>query len=322
MFGTMCGSGVATALAIGSIAVPELVKNGYSRESAAAICGCAGGLGMIIPPSIAFVILGDVLSVSVGDLFIAGIVPGVICTAFLCVACYILVRSKVRRGEIKLDRVYSWREKRKTLVAALPLVAIPVVILYTLWRGVATPTEVAGVSCVVATLLARFYFHKFGRKEIQTAFSDTVQSAAPVFCIIVGSVTFGRALAYMFIPQKLGALAGSMGLGLNAFKLVIFGIFGILGMFLDGFILWLVCLPPLVPSFALYPTMDLVYFGVLFQFMVMLGALTPPTAIQLYSAATGAKAEIAGTLRESPLYMLAIAMSTLLLLFVPALVIY
>ena len=322
MFGAMCGSAVGTALAVGGIAVPELVKNGYSRETSAAICGCAGGVGMLIPPSIAFIILGQVLQVSVGDLFTAGIVPGIICTAFLCIAAYFWIRPKVKRGEIRLDRAYSWAERRKALVRAAPMIVLPLTIMGSLWGGICTPTEAAGVGCFVALLVAKFYFRKFGWEEAKTAVTNTVRSASAIFCIVVGSVMFGRVLAFMYIPQRLGALAGGMGLGLNAFKMMVFGVFGLLGMFFDSFVLWLIALPPLVPSLALYPSIDLVRFGVVFQLIVMLGAITPPSGIVLYSAAAGAGAGAMGTVRESPLFMLAIAAAAILLIFVPGLVIY
>lgn len=319
MFGTMCGSGVATALAVGTIAVPELTKAGYKRETAAAICGCSGGLGLLIPPSIGFVVLGDVLKVSIGDLFIAGIVPGLICMVLLCIACYFWCRGK---PEIQIDRRYSWGERGKAIVAALPVIVIPLAIVGSLWGGICTPTEAAGVGCFVGLLLAIFYFRKFGLEEAKTCLRDTARASASIFCIIVGAVIFGRALAYMFIPQMAGAAVGGMGLGLNAFKLVFFGIFFVLGMIFDYFVLVLVCLPPLVPALGLYPAIALIPFGVMFQLVANVGQITPPVGITLYAAATGAKAETTGTIREIPYFLSAVVAATLLMLFVPALAIY
>jgi C4-dicarboxylate transporter DctM subunit len=321
IFGTMCGSAVGTALAVGSIAVPELAKNGYKRETAAAIVGCAGGLGMLIPPSIAFIILGDVLQVSISDLFMAGVVPGLVCMVLLCIACYILVLPKVKSGEIQLDRIYSWAERRKAFVKVAPIITVPAAVIGSLWVGLCTPTEAAGVSCFVAILLARFYYKKFGLKEIKQTVTSTAKSSAAIFCIVIGSVMFGRVLAIMFIPQSIGAFAGTLGLESHLFQLAVFTVFGFLGMIFDAFVLWLIALPPLVPALELY-SIDLVSFGVLFQLIVMLGSITPPSGIVLYAAATSCDAPIWGTIKESVLFMVAVAITVVIMIFVPGLALY
>ncbi len=318
MFGTMCGSGVATALAIGTIAVPELTKAGYKRETAAAICGCAGGLGLLIPPSIGFIVLGEILEVNVGDLFMAGIVPGLICMAFLSIAAYFRIKPKVDRGEIQLERHYSWRERGKAVVAALPVAFVPLAIVGSLWGGICTPTEASGVGVVAGLLLAIFYFRKFGWKEASIALRDTVRSSAAIFCMVLAALTYGRALSFMRIPQMAGNALIAMELGLHAFKLAFFGTFFMLGMIFEAWTLWFVCLPPLVPSLALYPAIALVPFGVMFQLVINVGQITPPVGVTLYAAATGAKAGAGATIREMPLFLLAVVATTLLVLFVPA----
>ena len=318
MFGSMCGSALATALAVGSIAVPELSKAGYSRETSAAICGSAGGLGLLIPPSIDFVILGVLLKISVGDLFIAGIVPGLIVTSFLCVACYLWMR---RKKEIKVLERCSWGERRKATIRALPLATLPLAIAGSLWGGICTPTEAAGVGCFVALLLARFYFRRFGWNELKTCLSDTIRSSAAIFCIIAGAVIFGRALAYVGIPQMAGKNIMALGVGPASFKLLFLGAFFLLGMFFDFFVLIYVALPPFISALGFY-NVPLVPFGVVFVVIAFIGQLTPPVAITLYAAATGAKASAFGTIRETPYFLIAWIAAALLFFFVPNIVIY
>jgi C4-dicarboxylate transporter DctM subunit len=319
MFGTMCGSVVATSMAVGSIAVPELTKAGYSREHAAAICACGGTLGPLIPPSIAFVIIGPILQVSVGDLFIAGIVPGIICMFFLCIAVYFTVR-----GKVAVDRHYSWRERGRATLELLPIAILPIAIIGTLWGGIATPTEAAGVGIVFAVLLARFYFRKFGLKEVKAVLKDTMRTSAAIYCIMIAAVIFGQALGTKGIPQAAGAAAGEWGLGYGAFMLAFVGVFIVLGCFFDAFILMLVCLPPLLPAVLTYPELarNLVPFGVIFLLLTNIGMITPPVGIGLYATAAAADADVMGTIREIPLLLIAMTATALLLVFVPGLVIY
>jgi len=319
MFGTMCGSVIATAMAVGSIAVPELTKSGYSREQAAAICGCGGTLGPLIPPSIAFIILGPILWVSVGDLFMAGIVPGIICMIFMCVAVYFMVR-----GKVVVERHYSWRERGIATLEILPITVMPLAIIGSLWGGICTPTEAAGVGIVVAVLLARFYFRKFGLNEVKTVLKDTMRTSAAIYFIMIAAVIFGRALAAIGIPQAAGAAVGQWGLGLIAFKLAFIGFFIVLGCFFDAFILVLVCLPPLLPAVLNYPELasNLVPFGVTFLLVSNIGMITPPVGVGIYAAAAGASADTMGTIRQTPLLMLAILAAAVVIFLAPGLVIY
>lgn len=319
MFGTMCGSVVATSMAVGTIAVPELTKAGYTREQAAAICGCGGTLGPLIPPSIAFVILGPILWVSVGDLFLAGIVPGIICMIFMCIAVYFTVR-----GKVEVIRYYSWKERGRATLEVLPIAILPLAIIGSLWEGICTPTEAAGVACVLAVFMARFYFRKFSWSEVKIVLKDTLQTSASIYFVMIAAVIFGRALATIGIPQAAGAAVGEWGLGPNAFMLAFIGLFIVLGCFFDAFILMLVCLPPLLPAVLTYPKLaaNLVPFGVIFLLVTNIGMITPPVGVGIYAAAAGAGADTMGTIRQTPLLMLAMAATAVLLVFVPRLAIY
>lgn len=314
LFGTMCGSAVATALAIGAIVVPELMKHGYSRSHAAAICGCSGGLGTVMPPSIGLIILGQVLRVNVGDLFMAAIIPAIIMMVFLCTAVYFDVRGK---KEIEIAKPYSWSERRQALVGALPVAVMPLAILGSIWGGIATPTEAAGVGCVIGLLLARFYFHKFGLAEAKQCLRDTAQTAAPIFLLIAGAVIFGRMTAYLQIPQSIAGSIETMGLGLGGFRVMFYAIFFLLGMIFDCFVLILIALPPVIPAVISYG-IALIPFGVLFEIIVNIGQVTPPTALVLYSASIGAQSQSGETIRCAVPYILTWTIGGLLFLFVPA----
>lgn len=314
MFGAMCGSSVATSLAMAAVSLPPLREHGYSRGLGAAICATGGGLGQLIPPSIGFIITGMVLEINSGSLFIAGIVPGIICTAFLSLACYIRVRGK---KEIKLARAYSWGERGRLLGRASPLILLPLTIVGSIWAGMATPTEAGGAGVIIGALLARFYFRKFGWAEIKTTLAQSATVSAAVYIIIVGGILFGRALAYMNIPQQIAPFIMNMGLGLGAFKSVLFGIFFIVGMFLDAIVIKLVVLPSLLPALLHYSNLDLISFGVMYQLISNIAELTPPVGLVLYSVAIGTDTPVMEVIREIPIFILAISAACFVTMFLP-----
>jgi C4-dicarboxylate transporter DctM subunit len=316
MFGTMCGSSSATALAMSTVVTPELIKHGYSRELSAVICATGAGLALLIPPSISFILIGAVMKLNIGDLFIAGIVPGIITTGLLCITVYLRVRGK---KEVKIGRRYSWRERGRVVLRAAPVGALPLAIIGCLWGGICTPTEAAGVSCVVALLLARFYFHKFGLKEANVCLKDTAVLSGVVYCMIIGGLTFGGVISYLHVPQWAGAALSGLGLGVSSFKFVFIGIFFVLGMFIDPIVLILVALPAILPTVLLYPSIPPIGFAILFTVMINVAEVTPPVGEILYEAILGARASVAGAIRELPLFLLAVMVSAFLFAFVPVL---
>jgi C4-dicarboxylate transporter DctM subunit len=316
-FGAMCGSGLATALAVSTIAVPELKASGYRRSTVAAITGTSGGLGLLIPPSLSFIILGDVLGTSVGDLFIAGILPGILLTTFLSVACYFSCR---KREEIKLERRYSWRERWLALLKALPAFLIPVSILTTINTGMATPTEAAGTAVVIALLLGLFYYRKLKFKTMEAILLDTARSTSSIWFVVMGAMIFGRVLGFEGVPQAGAVFVGNLGLSYLGFIGGVFLLYFVLGMFFDAFILMLAALPPLLGALSLY-NVPTVWFGVVFTLIVIIGQVTPPVGITLYAAAAGAQADVGETLKETVPYFLALLAAAAIIILVPSLII-
>jgi C4-dicarboxylate transporter DctM subunit len=272
----------------------------------------------MIPPSIGLVLLGSVLGVSTGDLFLAAIVPGLICMACLCVTCYFWCLGK---KEIKLSRTYSWEERRQAIIKALPTILMPLVIIGSLWGGICTPSEAGGLSCIVGIILAKFYFHNFGWSELKQCIENTAKTTASIFCVILAAIVFGRVLSSLFVPQSVAKYLNQTGLGLTAFRLAFFGMFFILGMLFDATPLILVVLPPLLPTLLSYPDIgnNLVAFGVAFQLIVNIGQITPPVSVTLYASAAAANADVPGTIREILPFLLTTVFVTFLILFLPSL---
>ena len=317
-FGAMCGSGLATALAISSTAVPEMTKSGYRRSTIAAICGSAGGIGLLIPPSLSFIVLGEVLGVSVGDLFLAGVIPGLIVTLFLSIACYFWCRGK---EEIKIEARHSWREKCVALIRATPAFLVPISILLTIYLGIATPTESAAVASVVALLLGLLYYRSLDMKIMRAILNDTARSTATIWMIIMGAMLFGRVLGFEGVPQSGAKFIGELGLSYTAFIFAILALYFVLGMLFDAFILMMAALPPLLGALVLY-NVPLIWFGVVFTIIIIIGQITPPVGITLYVSAAGARADVGETIMEAIPYLVALIAALILITLAPGLIVY
>jgi len=253
--------------------------------------------------------------VSVSELFIAAIVPALLMTALLCIAVYF---NCMRKKELIVSKSYTWHQRLNIVIKAVPVATIPFAIMGSLYAGICTPTESAGIGCLVALLLAKFYFRRFGLQDAKQCLKETAKSTGIIFLIIIGAVIFGKVLALLQIPQMFGQYIVELGLGLNPFKFAFFLLFFLMGFVFDALILMLVALPPLVGALTGYG-LALVPFGVMFELIVNLGQVTPPVALVLYSAAATTKAPIDAVIREAPPYIATWIAGTLLVLFIPAL---
>ncbi|MDY7019001.1 MAG: TRAP transporter large permease [Chloroflexota bacterium] len=313
LFGTMCGSGVATAVAVGSIAVPELTKSGYSRERSAAIIGSSGPLGFLIPPSLAAILLAEIMEVSVGDLFAAIVIPGIVSAILLSIACYVTSRNV---PEIKQEPHHTWRERGVTFSKCIPALIVPVVLFTVIYGGIATPTESAAVGCVVALIVGAAFYRQLNWQSLRTSLKSTVSSSCSIFCIILGATIFARVLGFMQIPQSISFFVAELGLGPTHFLIVAAFLFFVLGMFLDAFALLYIALPPIamtVSALGINP----IYFSIVFIMVIYIGQLTPPVCITLYAAASGAGATSSGTIRHAVPYLIAIIIATFLCILIP-----
>ena len=313
LFGTMCGSGVATAVAMSSAAGPELIKSGYSRERAAAIAGSAGCLGFMIPPSVVGVILAEITRTSVADLFAAIIGPGLVIALTECVTCYFTCRNI---PEIKTEPRHTWKERSHAVLDALPAFLIPAVLFILIYGGIATPTEASGVACVAAALVGFFYYRKLTWANLQRAFNDTVISSGSIFCLVFGALIFGRALAELGIPQFIAAFTLEMGLTQIPFLLSFIVIFLILGCFLDIFALLYICIPPVLPALAALG-INPIHFSTVFLVSAFAGQITPPVCITLYAATTPIKANVGKTIRLAMPYLIAVIVANIIVALFP-----
>ncbi|MGI6784740.1 MAG: TRAP transporter large permease [Aminivibrio sp.] len=286
-YGAISGSGVATTAAVGGMAIPFLVSLGYDKVYSAALVATAGSLGVIIPPSIPFVTFGVVTGISIGNLFIAGIIPGI--TIGLCLMIYAYIYARVH-GEDK-EKI---SEKVKTLRAgglfrlfreSFWALLTPVIILGGIYSGVVTPTEAAAVSVFYALIVCLFVYRSLNFKELGGILTDTVKSYAPIVVLLSLAIVFGRVLALLQAPVALRDFiltyfAGNKFVFLLALNVILL----ILGMFMDvGPAIAILAPMMLASSGAL--GVDPVHLGVIMVVNLAIGMVTPPFGVDLFVAA-------------------------------------
>ncbi len=279
MFAAASGSSVATAAALSRIAVPEMLKSGYAKGLATGTIAASGTLGSLIPPSVLLVLYGVYAQVSVGQLFMAGFIPGIL--SALIYAAMIMVRVKVNpslAGEVDIRP--TWKEKLAALKDVWPLPVLIVSVLGGIFVGLFSPTEAGAIGATVAALIALLR-GTLTWAAVREALVKTAVSTTGIFIILIGSVFFTRFLALSRVPTEFADLI----LGVSADPIwIIFAvavIFIVLGMFIDSIGLLLLTLPlilPLVDGAGL----DLVWFGIIVVKLLEIGLVTPPIGLNVY----------------------------------------
>lgn len=286
-YGAISGSAPATVAAVGAMTIPVMVNLGYSKEFSTAVVTVAGGLGCIIPPSIPFVLYSTSAGTSVGDMFIAGIVPGLLLGALLMV--YAIYYS-ARRGEDRARIRAVMAELRgqglgRLLLDSFWALLTPVIILGSIYGGVATPTEAAVMSVYYALFVSVFVYKTIKIKEIPAVFMESLKTIAPILFVLSAAVSFGRVLALMNVPQTVGSWITSSFSSKWTILLVVNVFLLFVGMVMDAAPAILILTPILAPVMTAIGV-DLVHFGIIMVVNLAVGFVTPPVGINLFVASS------------------------------------
>lgn len=281
-FAAASGSSVATAAAMGRIAIPEMLRHGYEKGLATGVVASAGTLGSLIPPSILFVLYGIFAEVSIVKLLIAGVFPGLLTAAVY--TAMIIIRCKLQPQiappldpeEIARLKPERWR----ALWDVWPIVLLIVGIIGGLYGGVVTPTEAGGGGAFLALVIA-FVQGRMNFKVLSESLHEAIAATARIFFVAVGAVIYTKFLALTGMPSYLGGQLGDWALNPILLILAASLIYIILGMFLDPLGLLLLTLPVLLPMFEALD-MDLIWIGVLVVKYLEIGLLTPPVGFNVY----------------------------------------
>jgi tripartite ATP-independent transporter DctM subunit len=278
IFSAVSGSSVATAAAIGTVALPELEKRGYDRRLSAGSLAAGGTLGPLIPPSIAFIIYGVITETSIVRLFLAGVIPGLLLTGLFMV--YIGIRVVLNRDLVPAEQLVSWRSRLLGTAELIPIVLLMTVVLGGIYAGVMTPTEAAAVGAFVALLMAAV-LRTLDRHILWAALKATTRSTAFIMFIIVGANLLGVVLANLRIPSALADMVMAAQLEPLMVMLLVYTIYFFMGIFFDGISMMIITLPVIFPVVTAVGY-DPVWYGVAFVLITEVGLLTPPVGLNLY----------------------------------------
>jgi C4-dicarboxylate transporter DctM subunit len=287
-FGAISGSAPATTSAIGSILIPSMVKRGYPAPFAGAVVASSGALGLIIPPSLTMVVYGTIAEVSIGDLFIAGIIPGFMIALSLGLVNYIYARRNKLEREPALDR----KNVRKVVTESGLALLMPIIILGGIYGGIFTPTESAAVACLYGLIIGLFVYRNMSFSSLGPIFVRTAISSAVVMYLMGTANAFSFIITAEQVPQAIAG--GIMGLTQEP-MLIMFLVMLLLlvaGTFLDN-VGALVLLVPTLGTLVSASSIDPVFFGVFTVIALAVGNFTPPVGLNLFIAArlSGTKIE-------------------------------
>lgn len=313
IFAAMTGAGAATTAAVGGIMIPEMEKDGYDPGFASAIQSMGGIFGPIIPPSILMVLYAVASGSSVGDMLIAGVIPGLFLGGLLiAVVIWICIR-KGYGGKGKFNLAEIGRAFFKAIWALLA----PVIILGGIYSGFVTPTEASALCCFYCLIVGLFVYREIKFKDICKVVYGGVKSAAGIMLIVASTQVFGWVLTRAGIPQTIAKMFTSHINSPVLFLLAVFLILLIAGCFIDAVPALLIFAPIFVPTAQAYQ-IDLVHFGVVMVITLCIGLATPPVGINLYVASSVGGQPVHKIIPHLPIPMLTIMIGTLIVILVPA----
>lgn len=287
-FGAVSGSSTATARTIGAIVIPEMRRHGYGMRLATGVMSSAGTLGILIPPSIVLIFYGLLTETSIGNLFIAGIIPGIlIASIFSVFVCAIALLDPSQGGDRNQAGNVRWRERFSSLVHVLPVLGIFAAIFGGLYWGVFTPTE-SSIFGVVAVLIYGGASRTLSFEAIRESLADAALITVMLFLIIVGGVLFTRFLAQTGFTASIVDFIISLDLSYAEFIIVVTILYLLLGCVLDLFGMLILTVPVLFPL-AMQLGIDPVWFGIYVVIVAEIGLVTPPLGVNVFVINTVAR---------------------------------
>ncbi|WP_439588333.1 TRAP transporter large permease [Hydrogenophaga sp.] len=279
LFGAMSSSSVATASSIGSVALPQLIQRGYDRPLAAGSLAAGGTLGILLPPSLVMIIYASFTETSVSQLFMAGVVPGLLLTAMFM--AYIAVRAITKPEIAPVEQgVLDARELWTALVDIFPVVILILLTMGSLYAGIVTPTEAAALGCVLVLVLAAF-MKQLSWKVIRAATTRTAKASGNILFIVFAAYVFSYAISVGGVGEHFTAFLVDLNLSRLEFFLALFVLYTVMGCLVEGLGMIVITVPLLYPVLQSYGV-DPVWFGIVLVLFIELGAISPPIGINLF----------------------------------------
>ena len=280
IFAGMSGSAVADAAGLGTVEIEMMKKEGYDAETAGAITAASATIGPIIPPSLPMIVYGVTAETSIGALFLAGVIPGLL----MAVALMLMVRHLAIRRNLPRHPFEGGRVLWLAFKGAFWALMAPVVLFGGLFSGVFTPTEAAAVAVVYALALGLFVYREFSLKDLPRLVVDTVETTGVVMALVMAASLLGYCISVSRLPQEFGAALTSLTTSAVVYLIIVNVLLLVVGCFMEALAAMLVLIPILLPP-AIALGIDPVHFGLIFVLNLMIGTITPPVGVVLYVTA-------------------------------------
>jgi C4-dicarboxylate transporter DctM subunit len=317
LFAAICGSSVATALAMGTILIPAMLERGYPRSFVLGVVGASGTIGIVIPPSLPLILYGIVAEQSVPRLFLAGILPGLLQAA----AFFIWVLWEAHRRKFPVEPVLPLRERMRVTLAAAPAMLVPLVVMVGIYGGFVTVTEAAALSAVVALCVSLLFYRGFRGTETLSVVAAGLRSAASIMLIIATALAVGHWLTESGTPARLVEFLLSHRFPAWQFMLAINALLLVLGCFLEVTATLLLVLPILAP--ALGPMgVDPVHFSIIFTHNMEIGLVHPPVGLNLFVLSSIAVAPMSEAIRGILPFLVILLLVLGIIIYVPAITLW
>jgi len=277
IFSAVSGSSVATAATIGTVAIPEMTKRGYPRHFVYGLLAAGGTLGIMIPPSIPLIIYGVISETSIPKLFLAGIGPGLF-LIFVFIT-YSVLYSKISKNYHPIPKA-SWKQRYSASLRAMPTIIVATSVIGSIYTGIATPSESAGVGFIMAMIIT-FSMGRMNFTKLKDAVYDSAKTTIMIFMIIAGAKVFSYAITLYMIPQNVSELLIENITNPTIFIFAIGLVLLIVGFFLESLSMLLIMVPVLYPA-IMEKGIDGVWFGLFFVILIETALITPPVGMNLF----------------------------------------
>lgn len=317
LLASIIGSATAQIAMMSRTMVPAMEKEGYSREFSAATTASAGLLGPIIPPSMLFIIYGVSSGTSIGDMFLAGILPGV----FLTITFIILIGYIGRKEQWPTRERARFSEFSRAFFRVIPALLVPTIIIAGILSGAFTPTESAAIACIVALVVGFFFYRELEVRSLPAIFINTAVTTATITLLIAMANLFGWLLSFEKIPQNIAMWMVQLTENPLMFLLIVNIFLLLVGMFMDGIAALIILVPIFAPLIANYG-IDPVHFGVIICINLTIGLLTPPIGAGIYIASSLGNVRLENLIRALVPFLIVSFVALLIITYWPTLTLW
>ena len=312
LFSCLCGSATATTATMGMVSLPEMRKYGYKDSFSTGAIASTGAFGLLIPPSVGFIVYGTVASVSIGKQFAAGIIPGILCIVLSCVTIAIIAKrdpDAAPRGE-----KFSMREKLISLKGLIGFAILFVIVLGGIFGGIISPTE-GGAIGAFGSYVIMIFRKKAQFAAVWKALLDSMKTTAMIFMIMIGSTIFGTFLSMSGLPFAMAKSLTSWDVSPYVVLWIIIAVFLILGCFVDSLPLIIILTPIFLPL-ANGMGWDLHWFGVIMVMCMLIGLITPPVGMSVYVMAGVSKTPLATVFKGAFPFLIMLVIALILMVYI------